>query len=307
MKNFLLLYLLCFSALGHAQTNVYHPFPENNPVWNFHRFDGVCANPNPPLPGTCESRYSINYEADTVILGLTYHKLTSPLFIDYSCSGTRYDTIYYGAIRQDTAAKKVYFVNWNSSTESLLYDFNLEVGDTIQGYLECDYAGQVDTVVSIDSVLVGNSYHKRWLINAFYSVHIIEGVGSDYGLIEPIPQAIPDMHSFYAFCFSESGQTLYPDTSTSCNLISHTKMLPSTKERQLSVFPNPAIGQFTITVPEVAIRLYVIDMTGRVVLEQPIDGVTTFHVVDSLDPGIYMLMVADAQQNFYRNKIVVLE
>lgn len=84
-------------------------------------------------------------------------------------------------------------------------------------------------------------------------------------------------------------------------------MLPSTKERQLSVFPNPAIGQFTITVPEVAIRLYVIDMTGRVVLEQPIDGVTTFHVVDSLDPGIYMLMVADAQQNFYRNKIVVLE
>jgi hypothetical protein len=41
---------------------------------------------------------------------------------------------YYAAsIRQDTAARKVYIVPRNQTSEQLLYDFNMQVGDIFMG------------------------------------------------------------------------------------------------------------------------------------------------------------------------------
>ncbi|MBK6397641.1 MAG: hypothetical protein IPF75_05100 [Bacteroidetes bacterium] len=53
----------------------------------------------------------------------------------------------------------------------MLYDFNLEVGDTVHGYLgSWLFSNNLDTVTAIDSILVGNSYRKRWSICPNYDI-----------------------------------------------------------------------------------------------------------------------------------------
>ncbi len=66
---------------------------------------------------------------------------------------------YQGAIRQDTLARKVFIVLPDSITESILYDFTQNVGDTLNSILS-DFC-YPDIISSIDSILIGNTYHRK--------------------------------------------------------------------------------------------------------------------------------------------------
>lgn len=213
MKQFLLFCFYLTTLLAIGQTSVYHPFPDNNAVWNFH-FQANCFS-----MGDGNDYYSINFSGDTLINSQTYHKLTTPFVETYStgsCSGTL--TGYKGAIRQDITAKKVFIVPPTETTEELLYDFNMQVGDTVKGYIATIYP-PADTVISIDSVLVGSTYRKRWNINNCYNIYIIEGVGSTYGLLEISPDCMFDHADYSLTCFQQNGRPLYPDTITNCEPI----------------------------------------------------------------------------------------
>src|SRR5204863_2804445 len=129
---------------------------------------------------------------------------------------------YRGAIRQDTMNRKVFFVSPSNTTEQLLYDFNMQVGDTVKGYIET-FTSPSDTVKSIDSVLVGNSYRKRWTINTgfLWEVRFIEGIGSIHGLIEFSWGNTYYAPVYFFGCFAQNGQTLYNYSTFSgpCELI----------------------------------------------------------------------------------------
>jgi hypothetical protein len=69
--------------------------------------------------------------------------------------------------------------------EFMMYNFDIDIGDTV---LVPQYAnGPYSTgyVEEADSLLIGTEYHKRYFIQCWewHSMHIIEGVGSDLGLI----------------------------------------------------------------------------------------------------------------------------
>src|SRR5439155_16874185 len=126
--------------------------------------------------------YSINNQVDTIISGKTYHKLFTTYnlsFITGFCDGNGVG--YKGATRQDINNRKVFFISPADITEQLLYDFNLQVGDTIKGYLN-RFTFMPDTIQSIDSILVGTSFRKTWKLPC-YNINIIEGIGSTYGLL----------------------------------------------------------------------------------------------------------------------------
>lgn len=65
----------------------------------------------------------------------------------------------------------------------------------MKGYI-ASFAVQTDTVQSIDSVLVGNTYLKRLIIKNCYNVHFIEGIGSVYGLLERSPGCVTDLPDY---------------------------------------------------------------------------------------------------------------
>ncbi len=61
-------------------------------------------------------------------------------------------------VREDTAAGLVYMWNFQDSVEQVLYNYNLHPGDTIH----FEYANPpfIDSVLSVDSMLINGVYHK---------------------------------------------------------------------------------------------------------------------------------------------------
>jgi hypothetical protein len=174
MKKLLLFIAVCAALSLSAQTSTYQPFPEGNASWNISYTQAMC-----PLGGDAYENFSIVMTGDTMINGQVYHKLFTPyVYADISggCTQAHFEG-YKGAIRQDIPNKKVYFLPPTDFTvEQLLYDFTMEVGDTVKGYLSGGWM-EDNVVVSIDSVLVGQNFHKRWLVNPCYDIYLIEGVG----------------------------------------------------------------------------------------------------------------------------------
>jgi hypothetical protein len=197
----------------------YIPFPDSNAVWNF-RQQLHCLQGG----GNYWTNYTYTYNGDTLINGNYYHQLVVPYYYAYITGGTclggpavSQPGQYIGAIRQDTLQRKVYFVEKLAQTETLLYDFNLQVGDTVKGYLAS--TNIPDQVIAIDSIQINSLWHRRWLINMMYNIYIIEGIGSTYGLVRPSAGSLSDSFYYYLDCFKLNGTTLYPTVGIPCNII----------------------------------------------------------------------------------------
>jgi len=262
MKIFTCFYLISILLYnGNAQTSIYHPFPESDAVWNF-QSSSFCWF---PISGT--EFYSIIITGDTIINNLTYHKLHTPYSEIYPYGVLCVNNVgNQGYIRQNVLERKVYYIPHSEDQEKLLYDFNLTIGDSIKGYLNDfipnDYA---NVVQSIDSVFVDNGYRKRWNIDTTnYFVSIIEGIGSTYGLKEPLVRMISEGASFELTCFSQNGHTLYPDSNANCEIISSIEYI---NKKPINIYPNPSNGSFYIhnyDNPYSKFDLEIVDLNGHI-------------------------------------------
>ena len=300
-----ILVVICLVSLfGNAkgQTNVYHAFPDSNAVWNVSSSNGQYS----PLIGY--DNYSYIMKNDTTIGAHTYRRIQ---YIDVS---TGYDfsihqSYYYGiinnyfyrAIRQDTAAKKVYL--YNPGGDTLLYDFNLNIGDTIKTYV--GYSGGIYPayVTSIDSVLMGTHYNKRFNLGGqgVGGCSLIEGVGSTHGLFEPL--SIFEIN-WGLICFSRDGQTLFPTNSTGNCWIESINELSINNEISLS--PNPTTTSFTITTTGNKIKeIKVVDVLGEMVFQsEPLNNQSTINS-SQFSKGIYFVEITDEKGIVANRKVVI--
>jgi hypothetical protein len=299
MKKLLpILFILpCFSAK--SQTSVYHPFPDSNAIWNVSA-QGCCWTdcPPPPTPNPVIDDYSFSYyiNGDTVINSVLYHKVYQSGTVHHHCNFGNYIDYwnsfhdYYAAIRQDTALRKVYV--YYNNPEQVLYDFNLSVGDSIEG---------CTAVTSIDSILIGSNYRKRFNIDGAFPYSIIEGIGSTSGLFEPL---CPFEYWGTLVCFSQNGETLYPDASTECELIMGTQ--PFHADKSISLSPNPFHTSTTLYIKSIfnAATLHIYNTLGSLVKEQSITSENTVITREGLSDGIYFVVVSDGTQE-WKGKVVI--
>jgi hypothetical protein len=303
MKKILLILLTICTLTAKSQTAVYHSFPDSSAIWNFHYSLVLCS----PF-GSIDSYYSITISSDTLINSQVYHKLYTP-FVQSVVSGLcpPLNLDYEGAIRQDTANRKVFYVAPSASTEQLLYDFNMQVGDTVKGFLE-SFASPTDTVHSIDSVLVGTNYRKRWNINPWYNIYLIEGIGSTYGLVVPSPGFIVDFADYTLTCFTQNGQTLYPDTITNCVLITDAENIYP-EYYLTTISPNPFTDKINITTERnEPVEITLFDITSRKLLQQTLTNAVTLNT-SHLAKGIYLYVMRnkngpDSYREVKKGKIV---
>lgn len=307
MKKILLLLFTITSLSAKAQTNVYHPFPDSAAMWNINNSYMCWLSPY----NMVYQDYSIIMPGDTIIGSETYHKLVIPVLqtIHSSCApGTTYLNIYKGAIREDTAARKVFIVPPAANTEELLYDFTMQVGDTVRGYIESQQQFNPDIVLSIDSVLVGNNYRKRWNIDNQYSISFIEGIGSTYGLVEYSFSSATDQLMISISCFQQNGQTLYPDTLSNClqiGILFDGINSDDTDSDLLSVFPNPSEGSANLDFRKsTGGEIVLTDLSGRIILQQRIANQSRFSI-ENLESGTYMLTVLDEKNKTVSRKKII--
>ena len=235
MRNLFLSLILLTSGKLFAQQ--YVPFPTDSARWNcsFWAYQWFC----PTVP---PHDYEYNICGDTLIGPTVYHKICAVGWSgDTNCLGV--PDGYMGCIREDSS-RRVYFRPAWLGADTLLYDFNLQVGDTMKSYQNpC-----LDPITAIDSVLIGSAYRKRYFIQGSmscsgFSVYIIEGIGSTGGLLEPYGQYMA--HNILD-CFSHNGQSLYPYTNAPC-----TPLVQSTDQQtsapKWNAMPNPSASAVTLT------------------------------------------------------------
>ena len=128
MKKFIFIsFLLLGNVFANAQAWKYHPMPDSNAVW---RVDW--SSSSHCWPPSLYSKYQYTIGMDTTIGIKTYKKIFRSGRAGM-CGGSAGSYIYNyaGGMRQDTINKKVYFICPNYSTDTLLYDFSLHIGDTL--------------------------------------------------------------------------------------------------------------------------------------------------------------------------------
>jgi hypothetical protein len=197
--------------------------------------------------------YNNNYflHGDTARGGHVYHKIyiTSQYF-QQTGSPPAY-TYFYGGLRQDTSARKVYFFLANPpKNDTLLYDFNLNAGDTLPPSFTNNYYNTPRNYVSsIDSVLVGPNYRKRYNISCSQNpdyASLIEGIGSTQGITSLLSP--PFESGDFLNCFTQNAVTQYtnPVSPGICNLHLSIRDLQKDGSYSISISPTPFTSHTTL-------------------------------------------------------------
>lgn len=262
-KFIVLLFFSLFFKNGFAQTP--YPFPDDSAFWRVDYWEA------PPFQCTgftaTIASYQYTYNGDTLINGFNYKKILKSGNIFFPSCYPGSPLGYQGAIRDDSIAKMVYLVLPGNSTDTVLYDYNLSIGDTVRSYLK-QLTPLIEYIVTaIDSQMIGGDYRKKWILtpscpsclNAYY----IEGVGNLYGLLDSYYQ---NESGSLLLCFSVNSQPLYYDAGNpnSCTIV---KVGYQDKFSNALLSPNPVCcHSFKLTnlpINNNIERISITDITGR--------------------------------------------
>lgn len=241
MKKLLFLVLTMSIYVAQSQTNVYHPFPTSPAMWSV-KWDGAWV---------CQDIDYIGY-GDSAINNLIYHKVWVSGVETVCFLGYPKDTIskYAGAYRNDSAAKKVFWLEADSSNEKLLYTFDVHVGDTLPLDIYNMYGSTLPVKVKMkDSVLLSDGTYRKayWVGYAGQPGtfrRIVEGIGSEGGLIEKLWDGISDLYILK--CFTMDTLSLYPNNGSTCYPYFPSGFTHILNNILFSIYPNPNNGTFNL-------------------------------------------------------------
>lgn len=309
-----------FSVFIFLQTvaQEYQPIPESDAVWiqasflysmNDHEHTTI-TNP-------------LSFGEDTLISGESYHTLQGHQIVEWVDgwgdpqnyqTGTYTVQNYKFRFRQDAPSKKVYA--WAEGRDTLLYDFDLTVGQIYpQTLLNVNYPNL--KVMGEDSVqLLDGVYHKKWLLGTDSAdsgyISLIEGVGATSGfslMMYPLFE-----QSGAILCLKESDVQLYenwsnigliaPEYSELCEAnVSIDKI--TLNETTIHIWPNPMIDQIHIRSDDGINSIDLIDIYGKSL--QSIEGKNVKELnmnLEYLDSGQYFLKVTTSNQQEFVKTII---
>ncbi len=306
MRAKLLLLIMVITFSVNAQTPDYL---SDNPKWRVDMWFGGY--------GDCLEEFDYVYylDGDSLVNDHVYAKVLKrgisklhwkgPYPPDEYCYGGSAYHHLQGLVRQE--GRKMYLWDGDFNVDALLYDFDLEVGDTLQPTVVFrSYDAFV--VTSIDSILVGDSYRKVFNLIAPWMIYpeevLIEGIGFGGGLLDycPFQSEFPS----FLECFTLNDTTYYPEFGAPCELNVSVPQFPYSAE--FKKYPNPVRGQFTIELPQNVIisNVSVVNLLGAKVLIHDSDISTGEITVDltGLTKGMYIVELAHGNQVVKRLKVL---
>ncbi|MFN3755569.1 MAG: T9SS type A sorting domain-containing protein [Flavobacterium sp.] len=292
-----LLLITCISLTGFSQA--YQPFPTSNAMWRENSGGFQCS---------CCSDFQYTITGDTLINTLTYHKLqkTGVKYMEDwigNCTSNIAYAInqYAGCFRNDSANKMVYFIYSMLSTDTVLYDFNLSIGDTIPPSPINDNGNFINVVTDIDSVFLGGVYRKRFKLDSCWQqLYYIEGIGSTYGLLSPTMCPFEAMYNLQ--CLTINSLTVYPSNTTTCSIV--TSINETSYTNLFSVFPNPTNGTINITTNLQNYDISIFNSTGQLIQKKKSISNSTLFDISDLPPGLYLIQISEDENQLYKQKLI---
>jgi len=307
-------YILILSVLPlFAPAQEYVPFPTKNTIWSEYFFDDAF------LPARVYHYFALK-DNDTIINNLEYHKLY--------CS---FDTVFTeddlcGGLREEN--KRVYYYSLKYldyeilnepvpvDTEIILYDFNLQLGDTIASDVYrirgCEEFPCEIYLVHVDSILIGGEYRKQYNFGLYFKNQYdifqdpwVEGVGNLSGLLSDIGSRPTSNWNSWLICMIEDGDVLY-HYSGNCYNSNENSVQILENNSEIKIAPNPVESALKVDFGNSDYqKLTLSDLSGRPVRQYLVDGLKTLTIErEGLTKGIYLLSAFDRAGSLQTLKIL---
>jgi hypothetical protein len=334
MKKILLVLVFSFSVMNVCAQ--YYPmldtinrwtYTENQigvlPPLNERISSTFCNYPYYPYSGLNSSMYTGN---DTIINSMTYKILLAD---DWSLPCT------YGYLREDIASQKIYFLDVMGNPEILLYDFSMQIGDTINinfftsGYFETG-TYRLD---SIGTMTISAGTRRVFYLNCqtcsnSRTLPWVESLGNLGDVIYPYSQNyegswfqlfcpdFPHDYTLFVTCF-EHNQKVYYDSCAlanvggcflyydTCHYWNICGDIDELNLLQFSIIPNPSQNKFTVE-SEIEINdaiLEIYNTLGTKIFETTLSSKhQTLNT--NLPAGIYFVNLRN-ERNSYNQKLII--
>lgn len=296
-----------------AQTSVYYAFPDSNTTWCCFKSTGT---------GCCFC--GIDYETYSTYL-MSGHELINgnvysvlqhyEITYDHCLQDTSIDTTTY-FIRQDTVLKKVWLLITASNTDTILFDFNLSVGDTIDAskafWAENYHAPYYSIVRSVDSILINGQYRRRFNYSPDFAPNcissLIEGIGSTHGLMYGPPSCFE--YTAVLREFIQDNQVFIGDPSiipfVCHNFITNVSNVYQ-EEDLLDIIPNPLHSSSIVKVSKKfengELKIY--NSLGEQIREGKLAEQSAIFNRVNLGTGFYFLQVISKNGNSTTRKFLI--
>ncbi|NUN99122.1 MAG: T9SS type A sorting domain-containing protein [Saprospiraceae bacterium] len=232
---------------------------------------------------------------DTTINAIKYNKSYQ---INYGFDGTFYNSFYRACTR--VQEQKVWVLANGATEEILLYDFGVDINDTLHlKFLDLDAV--IDYYVeSIEQIMVDGQPRKKIRFQTSYGIPDIwiEGIGSIMGPLDRGFFVVDAQPGFT--CYLKNGDVIFKleetqpcESGLTCDIISSSGEAP-TQAETFKVFPNPADAGIWLksNVPD-AIRLEIFSANGQMISALQFPNGHLAHVATgSLEPGLYLFKIA---------------
>jgi len=288
-------------------------FAPLNAIWHYENFCNT-----PPWSESC-GYFTVEAVRDTVINGLT------ATVLEHRNMGM---LIPQAEVIVREADNRVYF--FEDGQFKLLYDFNLNEGDTMTfsvpqnvayydftcggGYGVPDSAqvridstalievdGQLlKTLYSTEIIVPGNE-HSAWVLRQF-----TERIGSHVGLFGYTTNQCLGGFNGYLRCYSDS-LISYKTIAEECDFVMGQEELAGNDAA--TVYPNPTRGAVRVESGRESITAYrVTSMSGQVLLQHTGSFSSSFDIdLSHLPPGIYMVEAFSSSDVVVREKVIKVE
>jgi hypothetical protein len=214
----------------------------------------------------------------------------------------------YRPTREDVSERKVY-VNWGAG-DFLLYDFSLEVGDSIFLYWGAHLWYDVIAIEYVETIV---GLRKAWFLSSSISGELlpvwIEGIGSMAGLFEPAFQPNLNWWNFPELLCFKKDEVMEYKSINGINLGCELEFIGLTEYNttsHVSIYPNPTNSVITINSQDLSpkIEINITDLLGKTHYKNTVFLNTSFDI-SFLSQGIYLLKIADENQKIIVTKKII--
>jgi hypothetical protein len=285
-KQLLIVFLISF--LNTTQSQDYIPLIDEGKTWAVGTINSslICEFSSNP------ERYF--FMGDTVINFISYKKVyafSSTSITGYNppyCSPFLVDSVYHPTdifIREDITMQQVFKYNPYTNEEELLFDFSLNVGDTLNELI----------VDSIYFITTPDGVDRRYFeLGEYDEVYMIEGIGGNQGPFEA-PRVYFEFYHML-MCVKQNSLEIYGDHCNDLLTVETQSMRPE----EISYYPNPVTDIVTIELPgnHLNYNVRVFDSFGKLILEEHFEGGHINLNLKGKPSGLYLVKVSAIGSNY---------
>ena len=298
------------SQNNNPNDTTYYPLVQEGKVWSVLTREG---------PSPWNYKFSTTQMAlfgDTLIDDVLYKKMyaSEKEFPEFS-----QDWTLQNFIREDED-KKVWYKKNSSSEEKLFYDFSLEIGDTLPENLGYEINEKVIVEDITYKIMQNGQERKVWHLTYYhcyydfstdtlicnatsYSETWIEGIGSNFGVLESISATLVGAVT-YLLCVHENEKLVFNNNGWGGVCYKTDSTAVNAYKNKVNIYPNPTKGRLYIEVNE-SMNIYeisLVNIQGQIV--RGYESSATQLDVSGIAEGIYFIKLSSSEGDIIKKVLI---